>query len=164
MKRPWLFILGGLAIGLLAYGGAYFCGSASSRGMMESQTPELAWLQKEFHFSDAELARITKLHESYMAACAERCKRIDAVNSDLRTLLAATNTVTPAIEKALEESARLQAECRKEMLRHFYEVSRTMPPDQGRRYLAWVTGCTLGPAHESMTHDPQAADHEHHHE
>jgi hypothetical protein len=24
------------------------------------------------------------------------------------------------------------------MLRHFYEVSRTMPPEEGRRYLQWV--------------------------
>jgi hypothetical protein len=24
------------------------------------------------------------------------------------------------------------------MLRHFFQVSQTMPPEQGRRYLAWV--------------------------
>jgi hypothetical protein len=46
--------------------------------------------------------------------------------------------MTPEIEAAVAESARLRGECQRNMLKHFYEVSRTMPPEQGRRYLAWV--------------------------
>jgi hypothetical protein len=38
------------------------------------------------------------------------------------------------------------------MLRHFYEVSRTMPPEQGRRYLAWVQERTFM-CSEGMMHD-----------
>jgi hypothetical protein len=39
------------------------------------------------------------------------------------------------------------------MLQHFYEVSRTMPPEQGRRYLAWVQERTiLADSHEEMQH------------
>lgn len=114
--------------------------------------------------SDTEFLRISKLHESYSAGCAERCRRIDAKNAELRTLLAGTNTVTPAIAKALQEAAQLRAECQKEMLQHFYQVSRSMPPDEGRRYLAWVIGRTLGPQHATMTFDTPAAEHEHHHE
>jgi hypothetical protein len=29
------------------------------------------------------------------------------------------------------------------MLKHFQEVSRAMPPEQGRRYLAWVQEQTV---------------------
>ncbi len=31
------------------------------------------------------------------------------------------------------------------MMQHFYEVSRAMPPEQGKRYLAWVQSETLLP-------------------
>jgi len=164
MKHPWLILAGGLVLALLAYGAAYRFGSASSRCLEENKTPELAWLQREFRLSDAEFSRISKLHESYLSACAERCKRIDARNAELKGLLAATNTVTPEIEKALQNTARLRAECQGAMLQHFYQVSQTMPPEQGRRYLSWVVACTLGPEHATMTPDPAAAPHEHHHE
>ena len=120
MKRALWILTGGVALALLAYGGAYLVCSATSRCMMQSKAPELAWLQKEFHLSDAEFTRVSKLHESYLAGCAERCNRIDAKNAELEKLLAATNTVTPEIEKALHEAAQLRAECQKEMLQHCY--------------------------------------------
>jgi hypothetical protein len=68
-------------------------------------------------------------------------------------LLAATNSVNPEIEKTLAEAAQLRAQCQKEMLQHFYEVSRTMPPDQGKRYLAWMQEQTiLADSHSQMHH------------
>ncbi len=164
MKRAWVILFGGLAIALLAYGGSYLVGSAPCCRMKDSQTPELAWLQAEFHLSDNELARISKVHASYTAACAERCRRIDVKNDELQSLLAATNTVTPQIEEALREAAQLRAECQKAMLQHFYEVSHTMPRDQGRRYFSWVTARTFGPEHTNMTHDSDDAGHEQHSE
>jgi Heavy-metal resistance len=164
MKRPWLIILGGLLLALLAYGGSYLASSAKSRLMESSAMPELAWLQTEFHIPDAEFARITKLHESYLAACAERCQRIDAKNAELESLLARTNTVTPEIARHIQEAAQLRAECQTAMLQHFYEISQTMPPEQGRRYFAWVVSRTFSSEHSSMTHVSADADHEHHHE
>jgi len=69
----------------------------------------------------------------------------------LKELLASTNTVTPEIDQLLSEAAKLRAECHKQMLQHFYEVSRTMPPEQGRRYLAWVQERTILPdSHQDM--------------
>jgi hypothetical protein len=113
----------------------------------------LAWLKKEFHLSDDEFTRISKMHESYLAGCAERCRQIDERNAELKRLLAATNTVTLEIERVLGESAQLRAECQKQMLQHFYEVSRTMPVEQGRRYLDWVQEQTiLSDSHQGMSH------------
>ena len=93
------------------------------------------------------------MHEAYLSGCMERCHRIDLKSQELKRLLAATNAVTPEIEKTLAEAAQLRAQCQKKMLQHFYEVSRTMPPDQGQRYLAWIQEKTvLSDSHSQMHH------------
>lgn len=153
MKRASLILLFGLVLAGGAYFGSYRAGTACCAHMMQERRPELAWLKEEFHLSDAEFERISKLHESYLAGCAERCQKIDMKNHHVRQLLAATNTVTPEIEKLLAEAASLRAECQKQMLQQFFDVSRTMPPEQGKRYLAWVQEQTLhANAHSQMVH------------
>ena len=151
MKRSRLILISGLAAAALAYLGLFHLCTAEHRDMERSQTPELAWLKDEFHLGDAEFKRISALHESYLAGCMERCRRIDSKNAELRQLLAHMKTITPEIERALTEAAQLRAECQKIMLQHCYEVSQTMPPEQGQRYLAWVHQRTMqGDAHSTM--------------
>jgi hypothetical protein len=153
MRKPLLILLGGLAVAALAYCGVYYAGTADCCQMAKADAPELAWLKQEFHLTDAEFKRITEMHEAYLSGCAERCRRIDQKNQDLARLLAATNAITPEIEKALSESALLRADCQKKMLQHFYDVSRTMPSDQGKRYLAWVQQKTIpSDTHSQMHH------------
>jgi hypothetical protein len=166
MKRPGLILLSGLVLALLAYGGSYLAGSARSRALAQSAAPELAWLQTEFNIPDREFARIQSLHSAYVLACADRCRRIDETNERLRGLIASTNSVTAEMERAIREAAEVRADCHRAMLQHFYEISRTMPPDQGKRYLQWVTAATFGSAHASMIQEQEtpAAAHEHHHE
>jgi hypothetical protein len=151
MKRAWFILIAGLVLAGGAYAGFYYAGTGCCAGMRHSPKPELAWLKEEFHLSDPEFARIFQLHESYLAGCAERCRLIDEKNEHLKHLLAATNTLTPEIEKALTETALLRAECQKKMLEQFYEVSRTMPANQGKRYLEWVQAQTvLSDSHSQM--------------
>ncbi len=153
MKRAWIIFVTGVALGFAAYAGVYYAGTARSRSLENCRSPELAWLKAEFHLNDAEFARISQLHEGYLAGCAERCHRIDGKNAHLKLLLASTNTITPEIQSTLAETALLRAECQKEMLRHFYEVSRSMPADQGKRYLAWVRERTIASdTHKEMSH------------
>ena len=153
MKRAWITLFGGITIALVAYFGFYFASTAHSRSLEKKQEPELAWLQREFHLDAAEFARICQMHEAYRAGCAERCHLIDMKTEELKQLLAATNTVTPEIEKSLNDAALLRADCQKKMLQHFYEVSRSMTPEQGQRYLAWVQGRTvLCETHSQMHH------------
>ena len=152
-QRPALILVAGLVAGLGAYFGFYLISTARYHSLQHSPEPELAWLQRELHLADAEFTRICQLHQSYLAGCMERCRQIDQKNEELKALLAATNTVTPEIEKTLAEAAQLRAECQKKMLLHFYEVSRTMPPEQGKRYLAWVQEQTvLSDTHSQMGH------------
>ena len=115
-------------------------------------------LRLALEMSQAEFARICQMHEAYLAGCAERCHRIDMKGEELKHLLASTNTVTPEIEKTLAESALLRADCQKKMLQHFYEVSRTMPPEQGQRYLAWVQGRTILCESHSQMHQMHHSD------
>lgn len=158
VKRPWLIFVVGLVVALAAYAGFYYGGTANSRRLQKTESPELAWLKEEFHLNDADFVRICRTHEAYLAGCAERCRLIDEKNAHLKQLLAATNTVTPEIERTLLEAAQLRAECQRKMLEEFYEVSRSMPPEQGKRYLAWVQGQTiLSDAHNQM----QAPAHSH---
>jgi Heavy-metal resistance len=145
MKRVGFILLVSLAVAAAAYCGMFHACMGSHCAMLESDKPELAWLKKEFNLSDAEFKRVAELHAAYLPHCQERCQQIDAQHLRLKQLLTATNQVTTEIETAIAESARLRGECQREMLQHFFEVSRTMPPEQGRRYLAWVQEKTFAP-------------------
>jgi hypothetical protein len=138
MKRLGLIVGVGLLICVAAYCGAYFFGTAPARRMAQEKYPELAWLKKEFNLSDPEFTRIVGLHDAYQPCCAEMCRRIAAKNAEIREALTKGNEITPELEQKLAEAAAIRAECQKAMLKHFFEVSRSMPPEEGKRYLAWV--------------------------
>jgi hypothetical protein len=147
MKSALAILVAGVLACVAGFFGFYFVGTAPHRELLQDRSPELAWLKREFRLSDAEFTRITNLHEAYQPQCQEMCRRIDEQTVKLKTLLAGTNTVTAEMEATLAESARLRAECQRNMLRHFFEVSQTMPPDQGRRYIKWISERTFGVAH-----------------
>jgi len=154
MKKSALILLLGLLVSTAAFSGFYYLGTASCREMMREPRPELAWLKKEFHLSDAEFTRISQMHDAYLPQCRERCLRIAQQDGRLQELLAAATNMTPEIQNLLAERAKTRADCEAEMLKHFLAVSRTMPPEQGRRYLAWVEtqSCLRGQAMEQRHH------------
>jgi hypothetical protein len=156
MKRSWLILLGGLVAGLVAYTCIYLHATVAQRSIKQSSRPELAWLKNEYHLTDAQFGEIVKLHDAYHPKCAEMCRRVEDQNAKIQQFLAATNTVTPEIKQALAQAAQLRTECHAAMLQHFYEVSRQMPPDQGKRYLAWVQSETLLPGQMVPIHPGNA--------
>ena len=144
MRRPVLILCGALAVAAAVFVLCYF---AMARARVPAPTDakdDLAWLRDEFKPSDAEMARIRQLHEGYLPKCDEMCARIAAKNRELREVLAASTNFTPVIDQKLAEAAALRAECQGHMLRHFYEVSHAMPPEQGLRYLEEMKRTTLG--------------------
>ena len=145
MKKTWLILIGGVLAGLIGYACIYLRATSTQRSMEHSLRPELEWLKTEYHLSDAQFADVVRLHDAYRPKCCELCRRIDEQNSKVQQLLATTNTVTPEIRQALVQAAQLRAECESAMLQHFFEVSRVMPEEQGKRYLAWVQNETLMP-------------------
>ena len=138
MRRGILILALGVLGAAVAYCCFYLMGTATPRALLRSTQPELAWLKHEFNLNDTEFTRISQLHAGYLPQCKERCRRIGEFNTQLSNALATATQVTPELEKMLNERARIRATCQAEMLKHFFEVSRTMPPEQGKRYLAWV--------------------------
>lgn len=143
MKKAALIQSLGLLLATAGFSGFYYLGTASCRDMMRRPQPELAWLKKEFKLSDAEFARVSQLHAAYLPQCALRCRRIEEQNQKLKQLSSQATTVTPEIQSLLADRAKMRADCEAEMMKHFQNVSRAMPPEQGRRYLAWVQEQTI---------------------
>jgi hypothetical protein len=138
VRKGAFILLLGLVVCTAAFTGVYYLGTASSRNLMRQPEPELAWLKKEFQLGDAEFLRVSQMHAEYLPRCRDRCMRIAQQNERLQELVARSTNITPEIRDLLAERATMRAECEAEMLTHFLAVSRTMPPDQGQRYLAWV--------------------------
>lgn len=153
MRRGLIILALGLAGAVIAYCCVYLSGTTAPRRWMQSDQPELTWLKHEFNLSDGEFARVSELHAAYLPQCQEMCRRIAAQNDSLEKLLANASSMTPEIEGAIAEAARLRGQCQRNMLQHFFEVSRTMPAEQGRRYLEWLTQMTWTSAMSQMEHD-----------
>jgi hypothetical protein len=161
MNRSLVILLGALALGAALFGGSYFAGQHACR--MTHSADDLGWLRDEFHLGDAEMTRIQKLHEGYLPKCAEMCAKIAAKKSELETALNNTTNVSPVAQQKLAELAALRAQCQAQMLQHFTEVGQTMPPEQGRRYLAEMQRLTLGFHEQTEQTMSGSTGHEHHH-
>jgi hypothetical protein len=160
MRRGFIILALGFIGAIAAYYGLYLLGTATPRTWLRSQQPELTWLKHEFNLSDAEFARISQLHEGYLPQCKERCRHIEQLNNKLMKAIGATTQMTPEIETLLADRARMRADCQTDMLKHFFEVSRTMQAEQGKRYLAWVQKQTC--LHELGMNHAEAGIADHH--
>lgn len=157
MKRSLLIALAFLLACFALGTGSYVAAGRLSASTLYRPTDDLDWLRIEFQLDDAAMARVRELHKGYLPKCEHYCAQIAERKVELTKLLAVTNAVTAEAERTLGEIAAVRTTCQVEMLRHFAEVSRAMPPEQGRRYLAEMQRLTLG-AHEQIerTMDPNA--------
>lgn len=162
MNRSLVIVLAALVLGAALFGGSYFAGRRACVMSLSNPADDLAWLRTEFHLSDAEMARIQKLHEGYLPKCAEMCAKIAAKKTELVAVLSTTTNQDPVVQQKLAEVAALRAQCQAQMLQHFAEVSRTMPPEQGRRYLAEMQRLTLGFHEQTEQSMSESAGHEPH--
>jgi hypothetical protein len=142
MRRGPLILGLSLLGAIIAYCSVYFAATATSRDLLNSDQPELAWLKHEFNLSDSEFSRISQLHDDYLPLCQTRCMQIEELNRKLTNAIASAAQMTPEIEKLLKDRGEVRTQCQAEMLKHFVEVSRTMPAGQGKRYLNWVQSQT----------------------
>ena len=162
MNRSLIIVLGALALGGALFGGSYFAGRRICRICMEQPAGpagDLAWLRKEYHLDDPAMVQIRKLHDDYVARCAVMCRMYDAEKQELETVLGNSTNLNPAARQKLSELASCRAQCQAQMLQYFVDVSRAMPPAEGRRYLADMQRLTLNltgpnpPMSESMGHE-----------
>ena len=151
MPRPVLRLLAALAAVVVVFGAGYEL-SCRLCSRMTRPADDLEWLRTEFRLSESEMARVRELHAGYLPRCRRWCEQIADRRGELDRLLAINAGMTTAAEEKLVEIAALRARCQADMLRHFDDVSRAMPPAQGSRYLAEMRRLTLG-AHEEIEHE-----------
>jgi hypothetical protein len=144
MRRSLLILLALLLSGAAIVGSSYLLAQRICVHELATNGDDLAWLRDEFHLGDAEMQRIRQLHKGYLPKCHENCARIAAKKQELQAALDNAQGMTPEAQQKLTEVAVLRAQCQANMLTHFYEVSRAMPPEQGRRYLVEMQRLTLG--------------------
>lgn len=151
--KRWLFVavLGGLG----AAAGAFFLCSyvvtQPMRSISAAPEAELLWLRTEFKLTAAQYDRIRVLHEKYSGECGLMCQRISDVNARLDRLISTGREVSPELSSTMYEAARVQAECRKAMLSHIYEVAAAMEPSQGARYVQMMKETIIEPGLPSAT-------------
>jgi hypothetical protein len=144
MRRSLLILLAVLLAGAAIAGTSYLLARRICLRQLAPAGNDLAWLRDEFHLSDTEMQRIRPLHEGYLPKCRENCARIAAKKQELQTALDKAQGMTSEAQQKLAEVAALRTQCQSNMLAHFFEVSRAMPAEQGRRYLAEMQRLTLG--------------------
>ena len=156
MNRSLLILLGALALSAAVFAGSYFTSQRLCVMTMSRSVDDLSWLRDEFHLSDTEMTRVRQLHEGYKPQCAKMCLLIAAKNAEVQAALGNGTNITAGVQKKLTELAMLRAQCQAQMLQHFIDVSQTMPPAEGRRYLAEMKRITLGfhePTEQTMSGD-----------
>jgi hypothetical protein len=164
MRRPILILFAAVVIGMVVFAGSFFCARYLCVQHMAQSTDDLDWLRMEFGLNDKELARIRELHDGYLPKCEINCAQIAAKKRALNQALATGTNSPAAIEGLQAEVAQWRTKCQDEMLAHFEEVSRAMPPKQGARYLAEMKRLTLG-EHEQVEASMSGtnhATHDHH--
>ena len=161
MRRSLIIVLSVLLAAAALLGTSYSIMKQVCARQMAVGGDPLEWLRREFRLSDAEMGRIRQLHEGYLPQCGEMCARIAAKKREALEAMEAVGAMTEDIEKKLVEVAVLRAQCQTRMLRHFQEVSQSMPPEQGRRYLEEMWRVTLG-SHEDIEQSMSPTAHGHH--
>jgi hypothetical protein len=136
MKRGLLFLVLALAAGLAA-----FCftrmhqQAAAGNGVLLDSMPELAWLRTELKLTDAQFAKASELHVAYRPTCAKMCQNIADAHEKLETLARSARGMTPELEAAIRDHARVHAECQQKMLEHLYQTANLLDDKQAARYL-----------------------------
>ena len=115
-KTRFLFVavailLAAITVGFGAFWLCTFFGTADLRSASLHRDAELIWLRREFHLTDAQFQKIQALHTAYVGKCDLTCRRIMDANAVLDAAISRSRGVTPQIQQAMAEAARVQQEC-----------------------------------------------------
>ena len=113
MRRSLIILFGVLAVAGAVFASAFLLSHRICVARMTNPADDLDWLRQEFHLSDAEIARVRKLHDGYLPKCKAMCKEIAAKKQELETTLAGTTSVTagafPVSARSVSRLARISA-------------------------------------------------------
>ena len=140
-----------IASGFAAFWLCTFFGTADLRSVSSDRDAELIWLRRQFHLTEAQFLRIQALHTAYVGKCDLMCQRIIDANAMLDAAISRNRQVTPEVQQAMAEAARVQQECRQSMLAHIYEISEQMDPSSAEQYLKMMKQRIIQPGLPSKT-------------
>lgn len=148
-----LCFLAALFAGGLAYLAASKMPVKDGRGpVLLDNMNELAWLRTELNLTPSQVEAVANLHHAYRPRCAEMCARIHDAEAHLAALASAGSAVTPELTRAIQDAARVRAECQQAMLGHLYQTAALLDPDQAHRYLRAMVPMALGTPSPDSTH------------
>lgn len=144
MVRSLIIVLGALALGAALFIGSFTLSRNVCQACIAEPPGSLHWLQSQYHLSHEETVRIQKLHNDYLSQCDSMCRIITAKQQEVEATLNNATNVNSVAQEKLDDLAACRAHCQSQMLQYFVNVSRIMPPEEGRRYLADMEKETLG--------------------
>ena len=138
MKKGLLVLAAALLAGVAAFYATrwHVAGEHHDGGhaMMDAM-PELEWLQRDLHLSEAQFAKVSELHAAYRPQCTEMCQHIARAHEKMESIAQVSGGMTPELQAALKEHADLHLECQQTMLQHLYRTAATLDQGQSQQYL-----------------------------
>lgn len=135
MKKGLLILVLALAAGTAAYVVARSHRQSEQNEVLLDVMPELTWLRRELKLSEAQFRQASELHAAYRPVCAEMCRNITVAHATLEALAQSGRGITPELATAIQNHARVHAECQEKMLEHLYQTAALFDEKQAARYL-----------------------------
>jgi hypothetical protein len=153
MKKGLLILAIATIAGVMAFCLMRSHKAAAVGGPLLDSMPELAWVRTELKLTDEQFAKVSQLHLAYRPKCMEMCHRISEARGKLEELSGKDRKLTPELDAALVDYARIHAECQRAMLSHLYETAAVLDGNQASRYLETMVPYALDSTFsESTTH------------
>lgn len=130
-----LLLVGAIAAATCAL--AFHLSSDSAVRAALAKGDAMEWLRRDFHLTDAQFAKIKRLHDSYSIVCEEHCREVmQAVGArDKLKAVSADSAVIAAANQRVEEMRQV---CETAIAAHVRQCAAEMSPESAQRYLALV--------------------------
>ncbi|WP_221029706.1 hypothetical protein [Actomonas aquatica] len=121
---------------------------------------DVAWMQREFALSAAQMDEIERMHTAYRSVCDEHCRMIREGRAEVASLRAANADATE-VARAERILAKHDAHCRSDLRDFLTRVAGAMGDEAGARYLALVEPRLAKFDHEGAPDLNWSAPHQH---
>jgi hypothetical protein len=134
MIRHIIIVILSLALLASVYGGVYRFVTADAEMAMAADRPELEWLRREYSLNDQQFEEIQARHEKHDVLCRELCRELVESQKKLNAAIVASPEMGGEVQAALAEWTAQRERCREAALRHMYDISVVMEPEQASEY------------------------------
>jgi Spy/CpxP family protein refolding chaperone len=128
-------------VAVIAAATGFLAFRASGNGAVQdalSRRDAMEWLRTDFQLTNAQFARIKKMHEAYSTVCEEHCREIQIAARARRALEHSAPADPAAIAAADRRVEQLRLVCESAIATHVRQCAAQMSPEAGQRYLAMV--------------------------